>query len=345
MVMKKFKLIITLLIIFFMGNFFIISLAYADSDQVSIDKPMYLDGESIMIEGTVSNYKTYPVSIEIINPIGESINTIPVIPNYLSEYNLQVETGSLIWQHDGVYSVIVTHASIPNSEKITFEYFHSVPKPIPPGAGTLGENHAQAKLVATVYDNKFNFSLPQFQMQSPWIRFEDGETIHRYASGVTLGFLFNELGLSGQNDECYRFQGGSVYCTDAYDNFKFFINDQQVSETALREYVIQDGDEILIIYDDQIMTETSEIKIPDWIRGVAGFWCNNDIDDATFVGAIQFLLENQIILIPKTNQDEISHIMPSWIKNNACWWTAHLISDNEFAFGLEFLIKNGIIEV
>ncbi len=113
MVMKKFKLIITLLIIFFMENFFIISLAYADSDQVSIDKPMYLNGESITIEGTVSNYKTYPVSIEIINPIGKSIDTIPVIPNYLSEYNLQVETGSLIWQHDGVYSVIVTHASFP----------------------------------------------------------------------------------------------------------------------------------------------------------------------------------------------------------------------------------------
>ncbi len=345
MIMKKIEIIITLLIIVFIGNFFLISLASADSAQASTDKLMYLDGESITIQGTVPKYETYPVSIEIVDPFGKSINTIPIIPYYSGEYSLIVETGGLIWQHDGVYSVIVTHASIPNSEKITFEYFHSVPKPIPPGAGTLGENHAQAKLVATVYDNKFNFSLPQFQMQSPWIRFEDGETIHRYASGVTLGFLFNELVLSGQNDECYRFQGNSVYCTDAYHNFKFFINDQQVSETALREYVIQDGDEILIIYDDQIMTETSEIKIPDWIRGAAGFWCNDDIDDTSFVGSIQYLQENQIIIIAKTNQDESTYIVPSWIKINACWWSANLISDNEFAFGLEFLIKNGIIKV
>ena len=77
-----------------------------------------------------------------------------------------------------------------------------MPEPIPNNAGHLGEELAKAKLSVKIYDNNFNFSQPQFQMQSHWIRFEDGETIQRYASGVTLGFLFNTLGLSGQNNEC-----------------------------------------------------------------------------------------------------------------------------------------------
>ncbi len=322
-----------------------ITIAYSEPTTFSLGKPMYLDGEVVTISGIVSDYKTYPISIEIIDPTGESINTIPIIPNYWKEFELSVETGGMIWKNDGVYTVVVTHASIPESKITTFEYFHSEPSPKPRNAGNLGEEHAQAKLSVQVYGNFFNFTEPRFQMQSPWIRFEDGETIHRYAPGVPLGFLFSTLGLSGNNDECYRLQGGSVYCTNAYFTFKFFINGQQVSETPLREYVIQDGDEILIIYDDQLMTETSEIIIPDWIRDIAGFWCNDDIDDASFVGAIQFLLENQIIIIPKTNLDESTHIVPSWIKNNACWWSANKISDDEFASGLEFLIKNGIMTV
>jgi len=176
---------------------------------VSTDKLIYLDGEDIRISGTVSKYETYPVSIEIINPIGKSINTIPVIPNRSSEFFLNVETGGKIWQHDGEYTIVVTHASFPNPEKTTFDYLHSIPEPIPNNAGHLGEEHVKAKLIVKIYDDEFDFLQSQFQMQSHWIRFEDGETIHRYASGVTLSFLFDTLGLSGQNDECYVFQGGS----------------------------------------------------------------------------------------------------------------------------------------
>ncbi len=313
---------------------------------VSTDKPIYLDGEDIRISGTVSKYETYPVSIEIINPIGKSINTIPVIPNHTSEFFLVVETGGKIWQHDGEYTIVVTHASLPDSERISFEYLHSMPEPIPNNAGHLGEELAKAKLSVKIYDNNFNFSQPQFQMQSHWIRFEDGETIQRYASGVTLGFLFDTLGLSGQNNECYVFQGGSEYCTNAYFNFKFLINEFEVSKTDFREYVIQDDDEILIIYDDQITTQTLEIKIPDWVREVAGFWCSDEIDDASFVSAIQYLIETEIIIIPKTTTDEsASQVVPSWVKTNACWWSTNQISDNEFASGLEYLIKNGIITI
>ncbi len=93
-------------------------------------------------------------------------------------------------------------------------------------------------------------------------------------------------------------------------------------------------------------SESIEIIIPDWIRNVAGFWCNDEIDDTSFVGGIQYLIENKIILVPVTESETNStQPIPSWIKNNACWWSDGQISDKDFASGLEFLIKNGIILV
>ena len=323
------------------------TIVYAESTSVLLDKSMYLDGEIISISGTVSDYKSYPVSIDIVDPTGDSMNTIPIIPDYWSNFELSVETGGSMWQLDGEYMILVSHASFPRSENKTFEYFHSVPSPKPRDAGNIGEEHAQAKLSVQVYNDLFNFTDAQFQKQSPWIRFEDGETVHRYASGVPLGFLFDTLGMSGKEDSCYRFQGGKVYCTNAYFTFKFFINDQLVNRTTLRDHVIQDGDHIRIIYDDQqIVSESIEIIIPDWIRNVAGFWCNDEIDDTSFVGGIQYLIENKIIIVPAAESETSStQAIPSWIKNNACWWSDGQISDKDFASGLEFLIKNGIILV
>ncbi len=336
---------ISLLYIFVLVSSF--TIAYAESTTVLLGKSMYLDGEVITISGIVSDYKSYPVSIDIVDPAGDSMNTIPVIPDYWSNFELSVETGGTIWQLDGEYMILVSHASFPRSENKTFEYFHTIPSPKPRDAGNIGEEHAQAKLSVQVYNDLFNFTDAQFQKQSPWIRFEDGETVHRYASGVPLGFLFDSLGMSGKEDACYRFQGGKVYCTNAYFTFKFFINEQLVNRTALRDHVIQDEDEIKIIYDDQqVVIASIEIIIPDWIRNVAGYWCNDEIDDVSFVGGIQYLIENKIIIVPLAESESSStQAIPSWIKNNACWWSDGQISDKDFASGLEFLIKNGIILV
>jgi len=86
--------------------------------------------------------------------------------------------------------------------------------------------------------------------------------------------------------------------------------------------------------------------IPDWVKDVAGFWCNNEIDDPSFIEAIQYLIENRVILVPISESGSgTSQIMPSWIKNNACWWSQGLISDDDFASGIEYLINQGIIIV
>ena len=86
--------------------------------------------------------------------------------------------------------------------------------------------------------------------------------------------------------------------------------------------------------------------IPDWVKDVAGFWCNDEIDDSSFIEAIQYLIENRVILVPLSESGSgTTQIVPSWIKNNACWWSQGLISDDDFASGLEYLIQQGIIKV
>ena len=345
--MQKSIILFSIIVVYFFMTISSAEISYADTTIVKLNKSMYLDGENIIISGIVPDYRYYPVSIEIKDPTGRSINTHSVVPINDFEYSLSVETRGQIWKHDGVYTVIVSHASIPQSETRIFEFFHTVPSPKPFNAGEIGVEHAQAKLVVKIYDDMFNFTQPQFQKQSPWIRFEDdGETIHRYASGVPLGFLFETIGMSGQDDACYRFQGGKVYCTNAYYTFKFYINKKSVSKEALRDYVIQDGDEIRIIYDDQIVAVSPEIIIPDWIRDVAGFWCKDQIDEISFIGGIEYLIQNQIIIVPvEESETNSTQAIPSWIKNNACWWSDGQISDKDFASGLEFLIKQGIIQV
>ena len=94
------------------------------------------------------------------------------------------------------------------------------------------------------------------------------------------------------------------------------------------------------------VTNEKEITIPDWIRNNALWWSEEQIDDTTFVQGIEYLIKNNIIVIPPTQQDDsVSKEIPSWIRNNAAWWAAGQIDDQTFVQGLEFLIQKGIIRV
>ncbi len=87
-------------------------------------------------------------------------------------------------------------------------------------------------------------------------------------------------------------------------------------------------------------------SIPSWIKNVAEFWCHDKIDDASFVEAIQYLIDNKIIIVPATSENTGEpQEVPQWVKNNACWWSDDSITQLEFASGIEYLVKEGIIVV
>jgi len=100
---------------------------------------------------------------------------------------------------------------------------------------------------------------------------------------------------------------------------------------------------IPIIFDRQ---KSNEISIPEWVRNNAAWWSDGQIDDTAFVQAIEYLIKQEIIVIPVTeSSSESSEQIPKWVRNNAAWWSDGQIDDSTFVQGLQFLIQKGIIRV
>ena len=85
--------------------------------------------------------------------------------------------------------------------------------------------------------------------------------------------------------------------------------------------------------------------VPDWIKNNAGWWADGQIDNNSFISGMQWLISNDVIIMPPTEQgtDDGSNVIPDWIKNNAGWWADDKISEGEFISAIQFLIKKGII--
>jgi len=108
------------------------------------------------------------------------------------------------------------------------------------------------------------------------------------------------------------------------------------------------GDTIFEIIGTDVFGDLSStpIEIPSWVRNNAGWWATGQIQDSDFVSGIEYLITEDIILIPPTQTGQgTSQEIPSWIKNNAGWWAEGLIEDVDFVSGIQYLISNGIMKV
>ena len=108
-----------------------------------------------------------------------------------------------------------------------------------------------------VFGDKFDFSATSYQVKSAWIHFEssDGEIIHRHASGVTTGYLFENLGITIKTD-CFIFSDGRQFCTNEDYSLKYYINHQAVSD--INNYVLEEEDRILITYGSESREQIEE---------------------------------------------------------------------------------------
>ena len=88
-------------------------------------------------------------------------------------------------------------------------------------------------------------------------------------------------------------------------------------------------------------------SIPDWIKNNAGWWASGQIPDSAFVSGLQWLISNDVMTIPPTEQGtgDGGNVIPDWIKNNAGWWSSGQIPDSAFVSGLQWLISNGIMTI
>jgi len=100
------------------------------------------------------------------------------------------------------------------------------------------------------------------------------------------------------------------------------------------------------------ISSAQDALIPNWIKNVAGWWASGVISENEFLTGIEYLVNNNIILLDFVpcnykiqNQYGDTKSVPDWIKNNANWWSENLIGDTDFINGLQYLIEYKIIKI
>ena len=126
--------------------------------------------------------------------------------------------------------------------------------------GRFGSDHAHAVIAVYVHGDKINFGLPQFQLQSKYIHFENHNSyqIHKHATSVPLEMLFLSFGFEitencitlGTDDAI----SDETFCADPRNSLVFMINGIEVND--ILSYEIQHDDRILISFgDDKLHSE------------------------------------------------------------------------------------------
>ncbi|MCV0392420.1 MAG: matrixin family metalloprotease [Nitrosopumilus sp.] len=94
------------------------------------------------------------------------------------------------------------------------------------------------------------------------------------------------------------------------------------------------------------LESTKVISIPDWVKTISKWWSDDSIKDDEFISALLYLIENNIVQVPTTeNTSNNDEKIPDWVKNNAGWWADGTIEDAEFVSGIQYMIKNGFITI
>lgn len=117
--------------------------------------------------------------------------------------------------------------------------------------------------------------------------------------------------------------------------------------------------------------------LPIWLKTTAVWWGEDKISDQDFITALQYLVENKLLLIPEpenskplcgpglvfdesTNEcvihdkldtngifidtiDEQQNIVVSWIKIPTLWWGQNKLSDQDFINALQYLVENNVL--
>ena len=124
------------------------------------------------------------------------------------------------------------------------------------GIGEYGSDHAHAAIAVFVNDELINFGLPQFQLSSKYIHFENHNSylIHKHATGVPLEMLFTSLGIKITSDCIILNHNESTdtktgkFCTGQDQSLIFYINKEKYSDIS--QYVFEHNDRILISLGD-----------------------------------------------------------------------------------------------
>ena len=88
-----------------------------------------------------------------------------------------------------------------------------------------------------------------------------------------------------------------------------------------------------------------DFTIPDWIKNNAGWWADGQIPDSAFLHGIQFLINEEIIVVEIPAVESDVEEVPGWVKKTAGWWADDKIHDFTFVGAIKYLISQGIMTI
>ncbi len=125
------------------------------------------------------------------------------------------------------------------------------------GVGEYGSDHEHAAIAVFVDGEQLNFGLPQFQLLSRYIHFENHNpyVIHKHATGVPLEMLFASFGMKItpdciilNHDEFADIKTGR-FCTGQDQSLVFYVNGEEYY-SDISQYVLKHNDRILVSFGD-----------------------------------------------------------------------------------------------
>ena len=123
--------------------------------------------------------------------------------------------------------------------------------------GKYGSDHAHAAIAVFGDGEKLNFFLPQFQLSSRYIHFENNNSylIHKHATNVPLEMLFASFGMKITTDCIILNYDKSAdiktdsFCTGQDHSIVFYVNGEKYY-SDISQYVLEHNDRILISFGD-----------------------------------------------------------------------------------------------
>jgi len=322
--------------------------AFAVVDDFTTDKLLYHKSDQLIVSGNILFDPELPfVTIQIFTP-GKSnfadFNTIPA--NSDGSFSTTFNVGGPTWTSDGIYTIKITYDG--NLEK-SIEYQEFIETEIttesietettePTLSETISENPPSSITEKPVSSfSTLKFQIPNFPAldKSPQYYLDRYNNEQSYKSWFDSQFpnssIYDVTGYKSTHvDNFPALDKSPQYYLDRYNNEQSYKSwfDSQFPNSSIYN---------VLGYEDPV-------SVPDWIRNNAEWWATGQINDSAFVSGIEFLLENNIIMVSTSSSGNVSdEDIPDWIRNNAHWWSQDLISEDEFINSLEYLIQEGII--
>jgi hypothetical protein len=183
-----------------------------------------------------------------------AISTVLISSGFFSYYFIN---------QNEIDSQIIQNTGLDPEKKLLTQY----------NVGKYGSDHAHAAIGIFIEEKQQNYSLPQFQISSKYIHFENNNPylIHRHAIDAPLEILFASIGIKITPD-CISLNYESEsktgkFCKEENQSLMFYVNGEKY-HSNISQYVFEHNDKIMISFGDEKSISkhlriVESLKIPD----------------------------------------------------------------------------------